>query len=405
MSDTFKSQNLSLGQPEWLDYPESKKLFSAISLAGGSGRFVGGCVRDAFFDKVSDDLDICTDLEPHQTMKVLEEAGFRVIPTGIDHGTVTALMNDRKFEVTTLRHDVETHGRHATVAYTTSFEEDAARRDFTFNALSVDENGKLFDYFDGLSDLREGRVRFIGNASERIEEDRLRVLRFFRFYARYGEGDVDEDAFLACAKAKDKLGSLSIERVTREIKLLFSTLAPMDAVRVMDLTGVQNAILPGASSLEKLKAISEVTSDPIVRLVAYFERDLGWAKNLSNHLRLPLSEHNRVIGGCTPVVFGQTDDKELKSLIYTFGPAIIEDQCVLAILEDGNHSLLNSRVELVRTWEVPELPVKGRDILLAGVRAGPLVGKILKELEKSWIESEFKLSKEALLSQLPTHID
>lgn len=405
MPESSNSDSLTLGHPEWLSYPESKKLFSAIEQSGGNARFVGGCVRDAFFGKISDDLDVCTDLEPDVTMKLLDQSGFRAIPTGIDHGTITALLNDRKYEVTTLRHDVETHGRHATVAYTTSFEEDAARRDFTFNALSVDLNGQLYDYFDGLSDLQKGNVRFIGKASERIEEDRLRVLRFFRFYARYGKGKADEEAFLACAKAKDDLGQLSIERVTQEIRLLFSTDEPVEAVRLMDLTGVRSVILPGRSSLPHLEKIVEVTSDPIVRLVAYFERDLSWSKNLSSHLRLPLSEHNRVIGGCTTVVGTQTDEISLKSLIYTFGASIVEDQCLLSFLDNSDKQLLKTRLDLVKSWDVPILPVKGRDVLVAGVPAGPLVGKILKQLEKSWVDSGFSLSRDELLSLMIKQID
>src|SRR5579872_7361897 len=207
--------------PPWLKWPETQALIKAFADAKAPIRFVGGCVRDALLGRAVQDVDVATPLRPEATMALLQKAGIKAIPTGIDHGTATAVIHGKHFEITTLRKDVSTDGRHATVAYTDDWKEDAARRDFTINALYLSPDGELFDYFNGARDAKEGHVRFIGNAGERIREDYLRILRFFRFYAWYGKTEPDKEALTACTEAANNIGTLSGERVQQEmLKLL-----------------------------------------------------------------------------------------------------------------------------------------------------------------------------------------
>src|SRR3984957_17058565 len=214
--------------PPWMDEPPVQALLAALASGGIAARFVGGCVRNWVSDRRVDDIDLAVDKPPETVMRALEAADLRVVPTGLKHGTVTAIVKGRVFELTTLRRDVETDGRRATVAFTDDWLEDAGRRDFTFNALYADPDGTLYDPFDGRADLKAGRVRFIGDPDRRIEEDRLRVLRFFRFFAWYGKPPIDRPGFEACRRHADALGALSGERVAKELLRLLAAPAPVD---------------------------------------------------------------------------------------------------------------------------------------------------------------------------------
>ena len=386
-------------RPEWLDYPESQTLFAAIENAGGVARFVGGCVRDAFFNKVSADLDVCTDMLPNDVMSALASADFKVFPTGLDHGTITAVLNDRKFEVTTLRLDVQNHGRRATVAFTKDFQEDAARRDFTFNALSMDITGKLYDYFQGLEDLKAGRVRFIGRPEERIAEDYLRILRFFRFFARFGRGVADKDAIKACEAARPNLTSLSLERVTMELRSLFSVSDPFDSLMLMEECGVRKTLLPGKIYKDRLKRALPFIDDPLIRLAVYFGADAEWVRQLPKYLRLSVRSQAFLEKICQEPLGADLDKRHLKRIAYWKGLDVVKTQCLILKAEASEEDTANKYLEYLDGWKPPAFDLKGRDMLSLGFPAGPAVGKILGKLEKEWVESDFTLPKSELLSK------
>ncbi|HEX7391036.1 MAG TPA: CCA tRNA nucleotidyltransferase, partial [Acidiphilium sp.] len=256
-------------------------------------RIVGGAVRDMLAGRPLADIDLASPLPPDEVMRRLAAAGIRAIPTGLDHGTVTALIDNTGFEITTLRHDVSTDGRHATVAFTDDWREDAARRDFTINAMSMDRAGTVFDYFGGRDDLAAGRVRFVGDAATRIAEDYLRILRFFRFLARYGRGEPDAGAIAAIEAHREGLSRLSAERVWQELKSILATPDPRAALRLMAGTGVFGAILPEADDLSGFEAAMArgMPPDPILRLAALIDAD-GAA--LADRLRLSEAERVRL---------------------------------------------------------------------------------------------------------------
>jgi poly(A) polymerase len=399
MADAHTLIDLSENPPIWLTYPQTEKLFVALSREGGRARFVGGCVRDALMGGVSDDLDICTNLVPEKVMQVLGNAGFRVIPTGLKHGTVTALMDGIKFELTTLRIDVETFGRHADVSFTENFKEDAARRDFTFNALAVDETGQLFDYFGGLKDLELGLVRFIGNASTRIEEDRLRVLRYFRFYGRFGAGAGDAQALEACTKAASKLGELSKERITSEMMQILASADPVKALSLMSDAGVLLELIAGDASLARLERLLSLPpeSDAVLRLAALYGADPKWAADLPNYMRLPAKTEERLLNLSHIALPALTNSHEQHLAVYQLGKDVFMDRLMLDWAEDLSNSKWAKIWDEVDRWTVPKMPVQGRDLIACGFKGGPELGVVLVRLEEKWVESDFTLTQAELL--------
>ncbi|MFP5513038.1 MAG: CCA tRNA nucleotidyltransferase, partial [Alphaproteobacteria bacterium] len=268
-----------LSPQPWMTAPESRAVFAALDAGGADARFVGGCVRDAWLGRPVKDIDVATHAPPERVMELLEAAGIRVIPTGIDHGTVTALCGGKPYEITTLRRDVETDGRHARVEFTDDWMEDAARRDLTMNALSCTPDGAMFDPFGGLADLAAGRVRFVGEARRRIEEDVLRLLRFFRFHAHYGRGDPDAEALAACRELAPRLPTLSGERVRGELFRLLTAPCAAAVWRLMMGQGIMVHLLPeamDADRLDRLIAVERdlgITPDPTRRLAAVLDSD------------------------------------------------------------------------------------------------------------------------------------
>lgn len=387
--------------PAWLSYPESIQLFNEIEKSGGQCRFVGGCVRDALMGSISDDLDICTDLTPESVLENLGSAGIRVIPTGLKHGTVTALMGDHKFEITTLRRDIKTYGRHADVSFTKSWEEDASRRDFTINALYADLSGKLFDYFGGQDDLAAGNVRFIGDAGERIKEDRLRVLRFFRFFARFGKGEANVDALNACKNSADQLQLLSGERVSKELFLILSHASPLKALELMRETGVLAALLNQTISLDLLKGLLKlpVPTEPINRLAVLISRDRQETLHVSQDLRLSAKAQDRLLKLCVPPMLDTISTHEQKESLYGNGIASYKDQLLMSWSYKPDSKEFRKYWALAEEWGIPTCPVLGRDLLDHGMSPGPEIGATLKKLEKIWIDSDFSLNREQLLAQ------
>ncbi|MEP3247040.1 MAG: CCA tRNA nucleotidyltransferase [Sneathiella sp.] len=395
-------RNLQDIPPEWLSYPETARLFSAIHEAGGECRFVGGCVRDALLGILSDDLDICTNMRPEAVLDCLGKAGFRVIPTGMSHGTVTAVLNKRVFEVTTLRVDVETDGRHADVSFTQSWQEDAARRDFTFNALFLEQDGRLYDFFSGLQDLERGIVRFIGEPAERIQEDYLRILRYFRFLARFGQSVQCPSAEEAIVLNKGGLAQLSAERISKELLLLLKVPNPMAAVEMMDRLGIFEVLFERDVSVSLLSSMImlDFQSDEINRLSGLLKGDDQYARQVARELRLSSRAENRLIRSCEDRLKPSLNRQEQKKTLYFVGKQTFEDRVLLSWAREPAAVAYADYLKLAEEWLIPEFPVSGKDLIDRGIQPGPEMGAQLKKMENQWVDSDFKLDWEALLGQL-----
>jgi poly(A) polymerase len=377
---------------------EAQRIFAALD---GEARFVGGAVRNALLDRDVDDLDIATPLLPDEVTRRLTKAKISVVPTGIEHGTVTAVLNGSTFEVTTLRRDVSTDGRRAVVAFTTDWKEDASRRDFTLNALYATPGGEVFDYFGGIDDLWAGRIRFIGDATQRIREDYLRILRLFRFHAWYGKGDIDAEALRAAAAEKSGIARLSGERIAREMLKLLAAENPVAVLRVMAASGILGEVLPGELNFARLERLAEhdadafFTPDPLLRLAALLPSDIAATETIAQNWKLSNAQRERLadLAGAQEKIVSYLSVKEVRKLLYRIGPARVRDRVVLKWAEDpkaGN--VTNWRALLAMAddnWPKPQFPLTGRDVMLAGVPQGPLVGQILKEVEDWWIDADF----------------
>lgn len=288
----------SVADQDWLTAPATRAVLDALEAAGGPDcvRFVGGCVRNALMGQTVDDLDLATRLLPEATMAALQKAGLKVVPTGIAHGTVTAVSKGRPYEITTLRRDVSTDGRNATVAFTDDWAEDAARRDFRLNALYADAQGRVFDPTgQGVEDAREGRIVFVGEPETRIREDYLRILRFFRFFAWYGRGEPDTAGLAACADLSEGMVRLSAERVSKELLKLLAAPDPRPAVRAMSETGVLARLLPEADQPAAFEVMVGLTGDPVLRLSALLSSDQPKVEAAAKRLRLPNAMRDRLL--------------------------------------------------------------------------------------------------------------
>ena len=335
-----------------------------------SARLVGGCVRDALAGKPSVDIDIATPDPPQAAAAALTAAGIRVVPTGIVHGTVTALLDGRPFEVTTLRRDERTDGRHAEVAWTSDWREDAARRDFTINAMSLSADGALHDYFGGAADLRAGHVRFVGDAAARVAEDYLRILRFFRFYARYAAGPPDPEAMAAVTGGVDGLARLSAERLWSEFKRILQAPDPNRALDLMLQTGVLPALIPEGVQLADL---ARLPPDPVLRTAALLTGDRA---AFAARLKLSGAEAERLIALAGPPPYG--DDDDLRRQMADTDPAILLDRSLLA----GQPETVRERIRAIPR---PVFPLEGRDALSLGIPPGPEMGAILRRVRAWWL--------------------
>ena len=387
----------------WMTAPETRKLMAALS----EGRFVGGAVRNALSGWPIGDIDIAVPMPPEETLRRLELAQIKSVPTGVEHGTVTAIVNGHPFEVTSLRRDVETDGRHAIVSFTDDWEEDAARRDFTMNALYASGEGEIFDYHGGVEDLIAGRVRFVGDSAARIKEDYLRILRLFRFHAWYGKGDMDLDALRAAANAKAGLRRLSGERVAKELLRLLECQNPAPALRLMAAAGILSELLPYALQLPRLEhlvtieAENQFAPDPLLRLCALLPDDAVAALAVGEKLKLSSAERARLEGlasggGKIPAYLSAAD---VRRQLYRTGAPRFRD-CVLLSWAAGPRGASQMQWRMLLSiadgWERPRFPLTGRDAMAAGVAEGPEVGRILAALE-SWWQAEDFLPDEAQL--------
>ncbi len=396
---------IRLPDPPWLAAAETRRVLAALAAGGTEIRFVGGCVRDALIGRAVVDIDIATPDAPEIAMRKLAADGLRALPTGIAHGTVTALCGDRRFEITTLRRDVETDGRHARVAFTDDWRADAARRDFTMNAMSAGADGVVHDYFGGLADLHAGRVRFVGDPAARIAEDHLRLLRFWRFHAHYGRAAAADAERAACRAAAPSLARLSGERVRAELVKLLSAPDPVASVAAMAQDGVLDVLGVGpvdAGALAALVALEPGTDrDPLRRLAVLLPADAGrgMAAEVARRLRLSRAEGARLeacAGAALPA-----DRGALRAALHRDGAAALRDHVLVAAARARRMpGDIAAALDEIAAWHPRALPVSGADVLALGGAPGPAVGRLLAALEAWWVAADFVPDREACRAQL-----
>ena len=403
--------DLNPQQFPWMQTASINSLFDA--LPQGSLRFVGGCVRNALWGEPVGDIDLACKLEPDAVVKALKAANIRYVPTGLAHGTVTAVIEGRPFEITSLRRDVDTDGRRSTVAYTTDWAEDAQRRDLTMNALYADQSGRIFDPTgQGLADLKARKFRFVGDADMRVQEDYLRILRFFRFLAVYGgQEKVDAASLKACREHQSGLRQLSVERIWMELKKLLSAKNPVRTCHIMLTNGVLEIVLPEANNVDGLEALVRlegregVKPDPLLRIMAMSAREPLQMALLTKRLKMSKVEATRLRSWADDDAQLSTDMPERQRLaaIYKSGKQVILDRARLRAAGDRD-AIQSSRwmvlADLALGWQPPVFPVSGKDLAKAGVPKGPDMGKTLKALEALWIRSGFSTEKPQLLAAL-----
>lgn len=401
---------------DWMAAAPTRAVLAALGAGGATVRFVGGCVRDAILGLRPDDIDLATPETPDVVIRRLEKAKLKAVPTGIAHGTVTAVAPPGTFQITTLRRDVSTDGRHAEVLFGTDWAEDARRRDFTINALYADADGRLHDFTGGRADLAAGIVRFIGDPARRVAEDYLRVLRFFRFHARFAKGEPDAASLAACAAAADRLDRLSGERIRDELLKILALPNAGAALALMQESGVLQALLPeagfDADRFARLLALqeavargSEVQPEVWPRLAVLLPaRDSAVADKIADRLRLSNAQRLRLNGLSAPPAFGAAvldDDAAFAEALYRHGAERCRDQLLLlASAAPERQDLAVGRAVATTTWQRPVFPLRGADVLALGFSPGPTVSALLNELESWWVAGGFQANREACLKHL-----
>ncbi len=379
----------------WLTASATRAVMAALVAAGGPGcaRFVGGCVRNALIGVPVDDIDIATTLQPDQTDKAVRAAGLKAIPTGIAHGTVTAVSERMPFEITTLRRDVSTDGRNATVAFTDDWAEDAGRRDFRLNALYADSDGRVFDPTgEGIADALAGRIVFVGDPAIRIREDFLRILRFFRFHAWYGRGEPDAAALEACRSLASGVTRLSAERVSKELLKLLAAPDPRRATAAMMATGVLAQVLPESVPGPGFDAVVEQCDDPVVRLMMLLPADDRVVWEASTRLRFPNAIRDRLVAAAraAAVVSPAMGDADARGAIYRHGGRAVADTLERLRAERADAGDTVGRLlALAASWTPSPIPVGGRELARLGIESGPETGRLLKAFEDSWVAADF----------------
>lgn len=372
-----------------------RPLQKAYLSKGSEVRLVGGCVRDAILGKLAVDIDLATPLLPHEGIVLLEKLGISCIPTGIKHGTFTAIIDHQAYEITTLRHDVTTDGRWAEVAFSADWQADAMRRDLTINALYADFSGKIYDYFNGINDLNQGIIRFVGDAETRINEDYLRLLRLFRFHAWYGKHPIDEATLEVCEYLSPKLLTLSKERITKEFLKLLEAPFPLQSLRQMANYNIltplfQSFNLPNLIDLIKLEQEFKIPPHSLRRLAAFTKdyhtfrlsnAQASYLEKISNFLDEPLFEevHYR---------FYLTLEKK----------EAIRDAILIKYIKEsvGNPTLLHKIMTDIEALEILPFPITGTDLLKLGM-SGPQLGEMLARCRWWWAEKKFHANKEECL--------
>ena len=381
---------MKLPDAAWRSDPALIAVVAALSNGDMRPRIVGGAVRDSLLGRAVHDIDLATPLRPEQVMQRLKAAGLKAVPTGIDHGTVTAIADGRTFEVTTLRRDVSTDGRRATVAFSDDWREDAARRDFTINALYADpQTGEIADYFGGLADLEAQRLRFIGDATQRIAEDHLRILRYFRFLARFGRSEVNGEAYAACQAAASSLKGLSRERIADELLKLLGLDDPRFAVRAMLGGGIFASVLPEITDMALLDRLIEreqthaVAPAALRRLLALLPASVETATDIGARLKLSRKQReamrDRIL--CRGISIP-------RRAAYAHGWDAARDAALLYADDAGCEAALDALMQ----WTPPRFPLKGADLIARGLQPGPELGRKLHAIEARWVAEDFPVA-------------
>jgi len=381
-----------LEEQDWLTADATRAVMAALAAAGGAdcARFVGGCVRNAVLGAPIDDVDIATVLTPEAVVKALKAAGLKSVPTGMEHGTVTAISERQPFEITTLRRDVSTDGRRATVAFTDDWAEDAARRDFRLNALYADADGLILDPTGaGYEDALAGRIVFVGEPEQRIREDYLRILRFYRFFAWYGRGAPDVAAVEACAALAEGVEQLSAERVSKELLKLLAAPDPRAAVRLMDQAGVLGRVAPQPESLTLFEAVVGISADSVLRLSALLPDEAEAVRAAALKLRLSNAQRDRLVEAVAERIDPAMSEAETRAAIWRAGRQAVEDRLYRAWASGADAGTVQRLLALVTAWTPPKLPVGGKDLARLGLSPGPETGRLLKAFEQSWIADDF----------------
>jgi poly(A) polymerase len=384
----------------WLREPPLGELLAVLDRAGEEARVVGGAVRNELLGEPHGDIDIATTALPTEVIDRVQAAGFKAVPTGIEHGTITVVAAGRPYEVTTLREDVETFGRHATVAFGRDWRRDAERRDFTMNALSAARDGTIYDYVGGLPDIAARRVRFIGDAATRIAEDYLRILRFFRFHAAYGEGAPDPEGVAACIEGRAGLDQLSRERVRTEVFKLLVARHAVAALAVMTETGLLEQVLGGVpllayfANMIKLEAALALAPDAVRRLGALNVSIVEDAERLRERLRLANAEYERLASMAADWwhISRQLGERAGRVLLYRLGPERFADRVLLAWTrspEGAADQPWRLLATLPARWSAPVFPLRAADFIARGVPKGPRLGAVLAAAEEAWIAAGF----------------
>ncbi|MES1156306.1 MAG: CCA tRNA nucleotidyltransferase [Alphaproteobacteria bacterium] len=402
----------SIAHAPWLKTAETRAVIAALEAARpGGARFVGGCVRNTLMGRPVDDIDIATQLTPDEVVKAAKAAGLAAVPTGIEHGTITVVSNHIPHEVTTLRRDVTTDGRRATVAFTEDWNEDAERRDFRMNALYAGPDGQVFDPTGGgLDDARAGRVIFIGDAETRIREDYLRILRFFRFNAWYAKTPLDPHGLEACAKLVGGLDALSAERVWKETKKLLAAPDPRAAWEGMEAIGVRARALPELTQHARLVALMTLENDLLLdpdamtRIAAGLSHENA-ARALARRLKISNEERERLVDalGDGERIVSFMSLREVRRALYRLGATAFEDRVKLAWASDHNDKAVpqwRALIAMAQSWTRPKLPLTGEEVMAAGVPPGPKVGEVMREVEAWWIDADFPDDKLSIVERL-----
>lgn len=405
----------------WITAPETVAVMEALTANGGEARFIGGCVRDAILKRPVRDIDIATPAPPERVMERLEATGIRAVPTGLEHGTVTAVLNKVQFEVTTLRIDLETDGRRARVLFTDDWMADAARRDFTINTLSCSLSGEVFDPFDGLDDLAHAVVRFVGNPKNRVEEDVLRILRFFRLYADYGKPPPHIESLAACRAQAHRLGELSGERLRGETFRILLAPNPADIIALMRGEKILEHFLPEAENIGRLRmlswlettAINIPTVDPDAdrRLAALLNVGEREAEDIADRFKLSNKRKDRLIRALKPgrSLSPRNSEREIRRALQHWGAESARDVALLTWAGDKAADPLDKSngtedwlgiLEMIDRWEPKKFPLRGRDVLAQGVSAGPRIGRLLKAVEIWWEEKDYRPGYKDCLEKL-----
>ena len=391
----------------WLTEAPLGELLAVLDRDGEEARVVGGAVRNALLGEPHGDIDIATTALPQEVVRRVTAAGFKPVPTGIEHGTITVVAAGTPFEVTTLREDIETFGRHAKVAFGRDWRRDAERRDFTVNALSAARDGTVYDYVGGLDDVAARRVRFIGDAATRIAEDYLRILRFFRFHAAYGEGALDPAGVAACIAGREGLERLSRERVRMEVIKLLAARHPVPGLAVMTEAGLLERVLGGVpllasfANMIKLEATLALTGDPVRRLGALAVSVLEDADRLRDRLRLANTEYERLASMADGWWHISSDrgEESARVLLYHLGTDYFVDRVLVAwarSLQGAADQPWQALATLPARWTAPTFPLRAAHFIARGVPKGPQLGAALAAAEQAWIAAGFPRDKAAL---------